>query len=299
MKRIMLALSPSSVMDGLYHRTSATVAAVRRRPRRGGNGFGVRSQRDIGRGVAIFVAVTAVGLSVACSDPVGPRSHNITSVKSARPDILIDWYNCASYDGGVTWSCEYDHTEWQSTGGGPYIAGPGLVNNVPGNCTSNSSLCTDAYHNGGGATPPGNPVPTSGLGSLTSGYCLDNWLCSPAESAAGSNEYCSNGGLAGLCTPSEFPDLYPKVYAGKSGTLNGCPSGTTTFRLSGTWAGEPATYFIGAYRSVYLGATLGFEELAIYGAVVEVTTASGVRKYGGPMQVDCTTGVFIGLGIPR
>lgn len=281
------------------HRVPAKTVAVWRTRVFADNTFRVRRSRNVGRYIALISAVATIGVGAGCSDPTEPRSRAVTNLRGARPDVLIDWYNCASFDGGASWSCQYDHTEWQSTGGGPYVAGPGLVNNVPGNCASNPSQCVDAYHNGGGSTPPGNPVPTSGLKDISIGYCLDNWLCSPAEGPAGANEYCSGGGLAGLCTPSEFPDLYPKVYAGRSGTLNGCPSGTVTFRLSGTWAGEPATYFVGAIRSVYLGATLGFQELGIYGAVVEVTTATGTRKYGGPMQVDCTTGVFIGLGIPR
>jgi len=144
--------------------------------------------------------------------------------------------------------------------------------------------------------------------------CLTSGLCSPTNpDTAGAGDVCDDdymvvgkpgtsslsSTLAELCLTTIPPDLLPKIFAGHANVLNGCPDGYILWNTEGVWAGEPAVYFIGAKRKYYYGAQGGFQEVALYGFVIEVQTASGRRKYGGPVLVDCVTGNYIGLGKPR
>jgi len=256
------------------------------------------------RTIAGVVTLTA---SAACSDPTSPSSSRAPKVSGPHPDVLIDWYNCVSMDGGWSWTCEYTHTEWQSAGGSPYVPGPGTINNVPSNCQVNATYCENYFHGGGGGGGSGNAVPANEkLNTLGSGYCIVTNLCSPPESSGstGGDDYCNNGGLSGLCTPGEQPpDAFPKLFAGRSSQLVNCPGpvgGFRTDRPTGVWDGQAATYFIG-FRKVADFPDLGGQgHMAAYNGVVQVTTFMGpTRSYGFAVMVDCDDGSYVGVGIPR
>jgi hypothetical protein len=88
------------------------------------------------------------------------------------------------------------------------------------------------------------------------------------------------------------------VFYGLSSRLDGCPGGKTVFSADGQFLGSPATYEIRVKRKMYLGATSGFEEQAVYTMVVKPITFLGPQGlYGGPALVDCTDGSYVFLGV--
>ena len=122
---------------------------------RGGRRLALRTFRMAG--LALLAALAA------CSDPTAPAGKPASTPSTPHPDVLIDWYNCVSMDSGYNWTCEYTHTEWQSTGGGPWVPNAGTINNVPSNCQTNPAYCENFYHTGGGDAGGGssNPVPAA------------------------------------------------------------------------------------------------------------------------------------------
>jgi len=232
----------------------------------------------------------------------------LDGVPKARPDVLIDWYNCASMDGGWTWTCEFDHTEWQSTGGSAWVSGPGLMNNVPTNCQLDPTYCESYYHAGGGGGGASNPDPANEkLNTLGSGYCTASNVCAPPVSSAetAGDDYCTNGGLSGLCTPGdeEPSTTLPKLFAGRSSQLVGCTGPIGALRQdrpTGVWDGQPAAYFAG-FRKIADFPDLGGEgHMAAYNGVVEVTVfMQPTVKYGFAVMVDCSDGTYVGVAIPR
>lgn len=233
---------------------------------------------------------------LACSDATGPDAMRKHQGPLAKLDTQVDWYSCSSWDGGWTWYCDYTHT----TGSGPATVTAAGEVAAPVNCSmaGSSSTCTETYV--GGGSSGGNTIPSgSGLWGFSSGYCLTSGLCAPSRTAVQESDLCP--ALSDFCQPlsEEPPDLLPKAFAGRYGGLDGCPDGILTFSLRGNWAGEPALYRVGATRKAYFGPQGGFEEVALYGVIIDVSTGSGNRRYGGAIIADCTDGTFVGAAVPR
>jgi hypothetical protein len=215
---------------------------------------------------------------------------------AARDDQTVtDWYNCVSWDGGYSWSCEYLYTTYS---GSPTIEGPGEVD-APSNCSDAAyeGTCRDAYL--GSASSGGIPVPTQTGVSDVPGYCLVNGLCSPSLDSLKPSDVCP--ALGSLCEDNgeEPPDPWVQVFAGHYSGFDGCRDGILTFSLHGNWQGEPANYNVGATRKYYFGAQGGFQEVAAYAVIIDVLSGSGNRRYEGLILVDCTDGTFIGGARPR
>ena len=248
------------------------------------------------RAVVLATVLATVGLT-ACADSVtAPR---VAAGKPKMDVVITDWFSCASFDGGESWNCEFTGS---TQTGEAQVTGPGDVY-APSNCTTDPTVCRNAYNGGtgiGSGTRPAPPTSTSMTGGINA-YCLSNGLCSPDEDAAGAADVCTGSSLGDICTPSSpAPTPEAMAFMGNAPQLHGCPAGILTWTVHGTYNGEPVLYEVGVTRKNYLGAVLGFEEVAVYGMVIKFYAPDGsLKKFGGPAMVDCVANSYIGVGKSR
>lgn len=157
------------------------------------------------------------------------------------------------------------------------------------------------------------------------GDCMESGLCAPDTTGITELDPCAGFGgqrvsprrsphmnssrqsvdLEEACDPDfENPPGLPwAIFEGRALVLVHCPPtpgffDKITFTSTGSWEGEPATFFVGATRGLVMPTIGGFDSIGIYGVVIHVTTITGTKKYRGKMQVDCADGSFIGVAIP-
>ena len=115
--------------------------------------------------VLILSSVLSCALIVAaCTDSTAPHSgvrryvgYPPTPRKGIESiGVDVDWYNCASWDSGQTWSCEYDHTDYGG-GGGPDYWDYQDVFHTSGNCSMVAQYCDNNFQPTGGSSPYTDP----------------------------------------------------------------------------------------------------------------------------------------------
>lgn len=106
--------------------------------------------------VASYLLFAASCTDIGAPDSAGrryvgrPPSRNSMSVNT-------DWYSCASWDGGQTWNCEYDHTEYGSGSGTPDYWDYRNVLHTTALCSTAARYCDSNFQPGGGSSPYTDP----------------------------------------------------------------------------------------------------------------------------------------------
>src|SRR5262249_45079548 len=96
----------------------------------------------------------ALAILAACNDgPLAPTTKRMSSTPASKNLRLpIDWWNCASWDGGDTWSCVYDHTTF-SGGTIDFWDVNKIYWTTISDCKVRALYCDGAFHGPSGGYP--------------------------------------------------------------------------------------------------------------------------------------------------
>jgi hypothetical protein len=260
-----------------------------------------RSTQTKVRAGALWRLIGAAGLAVilvSCTDATAPTERRHVQVQGPQRDYgIVDWYDCTSWDGGTSWTCEYRGTTGGSTGPTYVNSTPAEVDHSTTNCAGVPGYCSNLLNGGGSGSqgdPTNNPVePPPSMRDINA-LCLTTGVCVPPDE--GNREAgCSDPDLAEFCDASNEDPGGPKAFAGVKYDLRTCPA-KTTFTTRGYWAGEPAIYNVAVKKIKDLGDVPGLSGMAVYWFYFSV---NGTRRYLSLAQVDCSDGSYIGIAVPR
>lgn len=106
-----------------------------------------------------FSVLGCLLLASGCSDVSAPTNEVRRYVGHGPRNsmgLYVDWYNCASTDGGQTWDCYYDHTE-ESGSGLPDYWDNNNVFHTASECSMAARYCDNNFQAGMGSSPYADP----------------------------------------------------------------------------------------------------------------------------------------------